>query len=88
MTDNKDLIKRYIDEATDEQADLLYLIISGGLNMGIDDDTMKKLGYGTFDWAKPQPYMDKLREMGVPEEMLYYTVYDYTKADFGELWYR
>ena len=43
------------------------------------NEIMTKLGYTSFDTAKPQPFMDKLRDMGIPEHMLRGTVWDYSE---------
>jgi hypothetical protein len=43
------------------------------------------LGYtGEYDTAKPQPYMDKLREMGLPRDMLDMTVWWYPRSEDGQ----
>lgn len=86
-TVNIEKLKRYLEKdlITDKQAETIIDLLNRNYNFGINPETMKKLGYQNFDWAKPQHYMDKLREMGVPNEMLQFTVFDYSKERHGEL---
>lgn len=70
---------------SEEQAELIFDLLNGKFNLGIDNATMLKLGFTTYDWAKPQPFMDNLREIGIPNEMLRGTVYCYKDASFGRL---
>lgn len=93
-TENRDRLKAYADYYSEEQCRVILEMIDVVQNgffyrenspYGIDRSIMTRLGYKTYDTAKPQPYMDHLRETGVPNEMLLHTVYDYTENKWGQL---
>lgn len=70
---------------SEEKAQILMDLLAGKYKYTTSQETMRMLGYSNYDWAKPQPYMDQLRDNGVPNEMLQRTVFDYTKNRYGEL---
>lgn len=86
---NLEKLKRMLNQnmIKEEQAELIFDLLNAKFNFGIDDETMKKLGFTVYDWAKPQSYMDQLRETaGLPNEMLHGTVFDYSDEHiFGRI---
>jgi len=85
-----DTIKRYAEYLAQVKPDKLGLILMlmqwsvNGFTWPDREVMQGVLGYtGEYDTAKPQPYMDKLREMGVPNDMLNLTVWHYPKDAEG-----
>lgn len=71
---------------TEEKAELIIALLNGKYEYQFDSDIMEKLGFKSFDWARPQQYMDNLRNHIQSNEVLQGTVWDYTNNKFfGQL---
>jgi hypothetical protein len=78
--DTKDTLLDWVnsDLMTEEKAQLIIALLNDKYSMGFDHELMEKLGFKSFDWAKPQRYMDELRSHLQSNEVLQGTVWDYT----------
>ncbi len=90
IDDRQELIAQYAEymaENCPNKLGLILMLMQWAVNGAQypDREIMETvLGYtGEYDTAKPKPYMDKLREMGVPNEMLNFTVWHYPKDAEG-----
>ena len=87
MNENKERLLAYLNEdmLTDEQMEFIVDLVNG---VSIWDLIRAgKLGYkkGHYDTARPLEYMNKLKEMGINDEIIEGCLFDYTEKSFGEL---